>query len=110
MSYEEQYAKAMYDLRVKEVGKRWLDTKAEREDAAMKVYAQNKAGGKLGGRNKHLKYSRGVPKKPHDTTIKVNQMMIDGKSNKEIADAIGVMPKTIGSIIRRNQLPREELL
>jgi DNA-binding NarL/FixJ family response regulator len=108
--YEELYAKALYNLRVKEVGKRWLDTKADREDAAMKVYAQNKAGGKLGGRNKHIKYSRGIPKKPHETTVKVNKMILEGKTNQEIAQVLDIMPKTVGSIIRRNQLPREELL
>jgi DNA-binding NarL/FixJ family response regulator len=110
MNYEELYARALYNLRVKEVGKRWLDTKTEREDAAMKVYAQNKAGGKLGGRNKHLKYTRGIPRKPHETTIKVNKMIMEGKGNYEIATALDLAPKTVGAIIRRNKLPREELL
>ena len=114
MTYEEREAalgRMMMKRRIEEMGQKWFDEKREREAAAIDLYRKNKEGGVLGGRNKHVKYTlqRGIPKKPHDTTIKVNRMILKGKTNKEIASEIGVMPKTVGAIIRRNNLPREDL-
>jgi hypothetical protein len=106
--YEAAYASAYMALRIKEVGKNWLRNKNEIERRNMEVYAKNKEGGKLGGRRKHEK--RGKPNTPCETTLIVNKLLLEGYKNSQIAELTGIQVKSVGAIIRRNELPDEGLI
>lgn len=101
---EELLGQAMLKAREQQMGKRWLQNKRQREAKAYEVYRLNKEGGRMGGHAKH-RNMRGKPTVPHKTTIAVNKMMIDGVSNAEIADSLGIKVRTVYKIISRNELP-----
>jgi len=108
MTYEEREAalgRMMMKRRIEQMGEKWFEDKREREAAAIDLYRRNQEGGKLGGRNKHLKRKAG----PHPTAILVNRLLLKGIDRKEIAEEAGIQTKSLNAIIRRNNLPNKDL-